>query len=52
MNEYRDELDKMNKICEALYHENENLKGKVKNADSVYKSKLDEEISKNKELHK
>lgn len=40
----------MNKICETLYHENQNLKNKLKNTDSIYKAKLEEESKKNKEL--
>lgn len=48
--EYRDELDKMNKICETLYHENETLKSKLKDTDSSFKTKLEEEIKKNSEL--
>ncbi len=38
----------MNKICETLYHENENLKNKLKNTDSIFKAKLEEEYKKNK----
>jgi septation ring formation regulator EzrA len=48
--EYREELDKMNKICETLFHENETLKNKQKNMDTTAKTKLDEEAKKNKEL--
>lgn len=40
----------MNKICETLFHENENLKNKQKNLDAVSKNKLEEEGKKNREL--
>ena len=42
----------MNKICETLYHENESLKSKLKDVDSTYKTKLDEETKANQELKK
>ena len=40
----------MNKICETLYHENQSLKSKLKNVDTVSKSRLEEEIKKNEDL--
>lgn len=40
----------MNKICETLYHENENIKNRQKNSDSTYKTKLEEESKRNREL--
>ena len=37
--EYREEYEKLNKICETLYHENEMLKNKLNDIDFSLKQK-------------
>ena len=37
--EYRDEIDKLSKICETLYHENETLKARIQENDYSLKQK-------------
>ena len=46
----REEYEKLNKICENLYHENETLKNQLNEIDFSLKQKYDSERSKNQEL--
>lgn len=48
--EYREEYEKLNKICETLYHENEMLKKKLTDIDFSLKQKYEAEKNKNAEL--
>lgn len=41
--EYREEYEKLNKICETLYHENEMLKNKINDIDFSLKQKYEAE---------
>ena len=47
---FRDEHEKLNKICETLYHENEMLKNKLSEMDFSLKQRYESEVSKNTEL--
>lgn len=48
--EYREEYEKLNKICETLYHENEMLKNKLSDMDFSLKQKYESEKAKNADL--
>jgi chromosome segregation ATPase len=48
--EYREEYEKLNKICETLYHENEMLKNKLADTDFALKQKYEAELQKNADL--
>ena len=48
--EYREEYEKLNKICETLYHENEMLKNKLNDIDFSLKQKYESERNKNADL--
>lgn len=48
--EYREEMEKLNKICETLYHENEMLKQRLSEMDISLKQKFESEKLKNAEL--
>ena len=47
---YRDEIDKLTKICETLYHENDALQRRVQENDYSIKQKFESEKQKNMEL--
>lgn len=48
--DYRDEIDKLSKICQTLYHENETLKARIQENDYSLKQKYESEKQKNSEL--
>lgn len=48
--EYCEEIDKLTKISEHLYHENENLNKKLSEMDYSLKQKYESEKTKNAEL--
>lgn len=48
--EYREEYEKLNKICETLYHENEMLKNKLSDIDFSLKQKYEAEKNKSSDL--
>lgn len=50
ISEYREEYEKLNKICETLYHENEMLKNKLTDIDFSLKQKYEAEKDRNQEL--
>ena len=39
LEDYREEYEKLNKICETLYHENESLKNQLNEIDFSLKQK-------------
>jgi conjugal transfer/entry exclusion protein len=45
-----EEYEKLNKICETLYHENENLKNQLSEMDFSLKQKYESERQKNADL--
>lgn len=45
--DYRDEIDKLTKICETLYHENETLQKRLQENDYSIKQKFESERLKN-----
>ena len=47
LDEFREEYEKLNKICETLYHENEMLKKKLDETDYSLKQKYEAERSRN-----
>jgi predicted nucleic acid-binding Zn-ribbon protein len=48
--EYREEYEKLNKICETLYHENEMLKNKLSDIDFSLKQKYEAEKNRSNDL--
>lgn len=48
--EYREEYEKLNKICETLYHENEMLKNKLNDIDFSLKQKYEAEQHRSQDL--
>ena len=47
---FREEYEKLNKICETLYHENESLKNQLSEIDFSLKQKYESERQKNQDL--